>query len=137
MGGANELQQLASRSDVFVLTVPHTRETAKLVDERVLSALPRGAYLMNVSRGGLVDEDALLALLDNGHLGGCTLDVFSKEPLPPDHPFWTHPKVLITPHVSAVSHRYWEREVALMTENIGRYLRKKPLRNVVNFEAGY
>ena len=137
VGGPDDLLDLAPQSDVLVLTVPQTAETTNLVGGDVLDALPRGAYVLNVSRGALLDEAALLARLDDGHLAGCALDVFVTEPLPADHPFWNHSRVLVTPHVSAVSQRYWEREVALMTENIGRHLRGKRLKNVVDLEAGY
>jgi len=102
-----------------------------------LERLPRQALVINVSRGSLLDEQALLALLDAGKLGGAALDVFATEPLPAGHPFWSHPRVLISPHVSAVTSRFWERETALIVENIRRYLAGAPLTNVVDLEAGY
>jgi len=137
LGGPEDLPALAAESDVLVLALPHTSSTAGLVDESTLGALPRGSYVLNVSRGGILDEAAVLKLLDDGHLGGCVLDVFAKEPLEPEHPFWKHPGVFVTPHVSAVTDRYWEREVELIVDNVGRYLRGDRLRNVVNLEAGY
>jgi glyoxylate/hydroxypyruvate reductase A len=93
--------------------------------------------VVNVSRGSLLDETALLALLDSGHLAGAALDVFATEPLPPGHRFWTHPRVLMSPHVSAVTSRFWERETALIVDNIKRYLAGAPLTNLVDLEAGY
>jgi phosphoglycerate dehydrogenase-like enzyme len=93
--------------------------------------------VINVSRGSLLDEDTLLERLVAGRLRGAALDVFRTEPLPPGHPFWGHPRVLVSPHVSAVSTRFWERELGLIVENIGRYLAGAPLRNVVDLEAGY
>ena len=93
--------------------------------------------MINASRGSLLDERALLARLDAGHLGGAALDVFSIEPLPAGHPFWKHPRVLVSPHVSAVSGRFWERETALIVDNIRRYLAGAPLMNLVDLEAGY
>ena len=92
---------------------------------------------MNVSRGTLLDETALLDLLDASRLLGAALDVFAAEPLPADHPFWRHPRVLVSPHVAAVTARFWERETGLIVENIKRYLAGAPLLNVVDLEAGY
>ncbi|UCG85130.1 MAG: D-2-hydroxyacid dehydrogenase [Gemmatimonadota bacterium] len=137
VGGPGDLLEMVQRSDVLVIAAPHTSETRSLVDEQVLAALPVGAYVLNVARGALLDEEALLVHLDRGHLGGCVLDVFATEPLPADHPFWDHPKVLVSPHVSGVSSHFWEREVELITENISRYLRGMPMKNVVNLTAGY
>ena len=137
VGGADDLLRLASESDVLVIAAPHTSETVRLVDDSVFTALPRGAYVINVARGALLDEEALLTHLTSGHLAGCVLDVFTVEPLPVDHPFWSHPKVFLTPHVSAVSHRFWERETSLLVENIGRYLAERSLKNLVDLKVGY
>jgi phosphoglycerate dehydrogenase-like enzyme len=103
----------------------------------VLERLPRHAMVLNVSRGSLLDEAALLDLIDGGRLCGAALDVFGMEPLPADHPFWGHPRVLVSPHVSAVTDRFWERETALIVDNIKRYLAGARLVNVVDLEAGY
>jgi phosphoglycerate dehydrogenase-like enzyme len=137
VGSPEDLTALCSASDVLVVTVPHTAATTNLVSEAALRALPRGAYLLNVSRGGILDETALLKQLDEGHIRGCVLDVFAGEPLRRDHPFWDHPRVFITPHVSGVTRHFWRREMALMVENIGHFLRGDRLRNVVDLEAGY
>jgi glyoxylate/hydroxypyruvate reductase A len=107
------------------------------VDRTVLERLPLHALVINVSRGSLLDEKALLELLELRRLRGAALDVFSVEPLPPDHPFWRHPRVLVSPHVSAVTSGFWERETGLIVENIRRYLAGAPLTNVVDLEAGY
>ena len=104
---------------------------------RRLFAMKPGSVLINVARGRLVDEAALIDALDAGLLRGAGLDVFRSEPLPPGHPFYTHPKVLMTPHVSATTRRFWERETDLITDNIGRFVRGEPLRNVVDKAAGY
>jgi phosphoglycerate dehydrogenase-like enzyme len=137
VGGPGQLRTLARQSDVLVLAAPDTPETRHVVDGDVLAALPRGAYLINVARGSLVDEAALLAHLDSAQVGGCVLDVFAREPLPPEHPFWSHPRVVVSPHVSAVSDRFWERETALVVENIRRYRRGARLKNLVDLKAGY
>jgi phosphoglycerate dehydrogenase-like enzyme len=137
VGPLTDLGRLAAESDVLVIAAPHTGATAGVVDARVLERLPAGALVINVSRGSLLDEPALLRLLDAGRLGGAALDVFGTEPLPAGHPFWRHPRVLMSPHVSAVSARFWERETALIVDNIRRYLAGAPLTNVVDLEAGY
>ncbi len=137
VGGPTDIVELARRSDVLVIAAPHTSDTLSMVDDSVLSHLPPAAHVLNVSRGALLDEAALLQHLDSGRLGGCVLDVFSTEPLPPEHPFWDHPKVFVTPHVSGVTHRFWEREAGLIVDNIERYLSGKRLRNEVDYAVGY
>lgn len=136
-GGPRDIVRLARRSDALVVAAPHTPETRHLIGDAVLRALPRGAFVLNVSRGAVIDEAALLRHLDRGHLGGCALDVFQTEPLPGDHPLWRHPRVLVSPHVSAVSERFWERETALIVDNVRRYLHGRRLRNLVDWDAGY
>ncbi len=137
IGRLDELDRLAAESDCLVIAAPHTAATAGAVSRRVLERLPQDAVVINVSRGSLLDEGALLDLLDAGRLRGAALDVFAIEPLPPDHRFWSHPRVLVSPHVSAVTNRFWERETVLIVENIRRYLAGAPLTNVVDLEAGY
>jgi phosphoglycerate dehydrogenase-like enzyme len=137
VGGPDDLPRLAAESDCLVIAAPHTAGTVRVVDRRVLERLPQHAVVVNVSRGTLLDEGALLELLDAGRLRGAALDVFAVEPLPPEHPFWGHPRVLVSPHVSAVTDRFWERETALIVDNIRRYLAGAPLTNVVDLEAGY
>ena len=137
VGRMADLARLSGGSDVLVIAAPHTTETVGAVDRRVLERLPHQALVVNVSRGSLLDEAALLELLERGRLTGAALDVFATEPLPPGHPFWTHPRVLVAPHVSAVSGRFWERETALIVDNIRSYLAGAPLTNLVDLEAGY
>jgi phosphoglycerate dehydrogenase-like enzyme len=137
VGGPGDILALAHKSDVLVITAPHTSDTVSIVNDEVLRSLPGGAHVLNVSRGTLLDEEALLQHLDSGHLGGCVLDVFSAEPLPSDHPFWEHPKVFLTPHVSGVTRRFWSRETEFIVDNIDRYLEGRHLRNIVNSEVGY
>lgn len=137
VGGLADLPRLAAESDCLVIAAPHTSETAGAVDRAVLERLPRGALVINVSRGSLLDETALAALLDSRHVAGAALDVFATEPLPAGHVFWTHPRVLMSPHVSAVTRRFWDRETALIVDNIKRYLAGTPLTNLVDLEAGY
>jgi phosphoglycerate dehydrogenase-like enzyme len=137
VGGLGDLARLAAGSDCLVIAAPQTRATAGAVDDHILQRLPEGAIVINVSRGPLLAEDGLLRALNSGRLRGAALDVFATEPLPPGHPFWTHPRVLVSPHVAAVTSRFWEREGGLILENVRRYLAGSPLLNVVDQEAGY
>lgn len=137
VGGVRDLERLAAESDALVLAAPDTSATAGAVGRPVLERLPRHAIVVNASRGSLLDEGALLELIAAGRIGGAALDVFAREPLPAGHPFWSHPRVLVSPHASAVTGRFWERETALITGNIRRYLAGAPLTNTVDLEAGY
>lgn len=121
--------------DALVIAAPKTAETVGMIDRRALAALPAGAVLINVSRGDLVDEDALLSELENGHLGAAVLDVFATEPLPEDHPLWGQCRAWITPHIAAPS----EVEVIAneFAENYRRYMKGDPLLNEVDPERGY
>ena len=137
VGGLDQLMRLAGESDVLVIAAPLTATSTGTVSRAVLEGLPPGAVVVNVSRGGILDEAALLELIDAGRLRGAALDVFATEPLPADHPFWRHPAVLVSPHVSAVTERFWARELGLILGNLRRYLGGEPLTNVVDLEAGY
>ena len=114
-------------ADVVVLAAPATPATRHLVDQRFLDALRPGAVLVNVARGALVDEAALLHALDRGTPEAAILDVFATEPLPPDSPFWSHPRVTVTPHSASGGAGRHERAAALFLENLGRYVRGEPL----------
>ncbi|HEX2090900.1 MAG TPA: D-2-hydroxyacid dehydrogenase [Longimicrobiaceae bacterium] len=137
LAGGDALGRLLERSDVLVITVPETADTRGMIGRAELARLPRGAVVVNVARGRVLDEDALLESLRSGHLRGAALDVFAREPLPPDSPLWALPNLLVTPHVSGTSHRFWRRETDLIVENIRRYLAGKPLLNTVDKSAGY
>jgi phosphoglycerate dehydrogenase-like enzyme len=135
--GDDALQQLLARSDYVVVTLPATAQTQGLIGAAELSLMRTDAVLINVARGSIVEEGALTEVLQQGRLRGAALDVFGKEPLSADSPLWTLDNVLITPHVSATSARYWEREAELMLDNLRRYLDGAELRNVVDVSAGY
>ena len=137
VSGFDALPRLAAESDCFVIAAPHTDQTRGAVSRAVLERLPPEAIVVNVSRGELLDETALLDLLDASRLRGAALDVFTVEPLPPGHPFWRHARVLVSPHVAAVTARFWDRETGLIVDNITRYLAGSPLTNTVDPEAGY
>jgi glyoxylate/hydroxypyruvate reductase A len=133
--GVPELDDFLVATRVLVCLLPLTRDTEKLLDATRLSRLPRGAYLINVARGALVVDAALIALLDNGHLAGATLDVFRDEPLPADHPFWHHPRIVLTPHVSAVT--MVEESVAQIAGKIHRLEAGLPISGIVLRQRGY
>jgi phosphoglycerate dehydrogenase-like enzyme len=135
--GPAALRRLIERSHYVVLSLPETRETRGLIGKDQLRWMREDGVLVNVSRGGLVDEEALLVALREGRIRGAALDVFSTEPLPPEHPLWDAPNLLITPHTSGYSHHFWERELDLIRENLNRYLAGRPLVNVVDKRAGY
>lgn len=135
--GPDALDRLLERSDYVVLSVPETAETRGLIGAAELERMRPDAVLVNVARGGLVDETALLAALRSGRIRGAALDVFATEPLPEAHPLWRAPRLLITPHTSAYTRAFWEREAELIEENLRRYVAGDPLRNVVDKRAGY
>lgn len=130
--GSAELDAFLARCRVLVCLLPLTRETRGLLDRRALSQLPIGAHVVNVARGALIVDDDLLALLDEGALGGATLDVFHDEPLPAAHPFWHHPRISITPHVSAVT--LVEESVAQIAAKIARLEAGLPITGIVDRE---
>lgn len=137
LSGEGALDRLLPRADYLVLAVPQTDETRGLVGARELGMLPDGAVVINVARGAVLDENALIDALGTGRLRGAGLDVFAREPLPEKSPLWHLPNVLVTPHVSGASTRFWRRQTDLIVENLRRYLRGEPLRNTVDKQAGY
>ena len=137
VAGTPALDRVIAEADYLVLAVPETPLTRGLISRERLFAMKPGSVLVNVARGRLVDETALLDALDSGPLRGAGLDVFHTEPLPTGHPLYAHPRVLVTPHVSATTRRFWDRETDLITDNIGRFARGERLRNLVDKRAGY
>ena len=122
-----QLPELARQAHWLVVACPLSEETRRLVDARVLQAMPRGGHVVNVGRGGVVDEAALLDALASGQVAGAHLDVFEQEPLPADSPFWDLPNVLVTPHNAGSSRQYGERCVHLFIDNLARWVRGEPL----------
>jgi glyoxylate/hydroxypyruvate reductase A len=132
-----ELRRLLPRADAVAVTLPLTEETEGLLDAEALDALPHGAFLVNVGRGGVIDEAALVERLRSRRIAGAALDVFATEPLPASSPLWELPNVLISPHAAALSTHENERIVALFVDNVHRYLAGERLRNRVHPQAFY
>lgn len=132
-----QLSQCLPQADFVVLAAPLTPETRHIIDARALAALRPDSYLINVSRGPLIDDDALVAALRSGRIAGAALDVFAEEPLPPASPYWTLPNVLITPHTAAVTEKLWARHFSLISENLKRFFAGQPLLGLVDKTRGY
>lgn len=136
--GFDELESILPEGDIAVVTAPLTASTRQLMDSARLALLPEGAIVVNVARGALLDESALLAELQSGRIRGAALDVFGKEPLASESPLWKHPRVLVTPHVSGVSpYRQWDRTLTLFETNLRLWIEGNQLHNIVDASAGY
>lgn len=133
--GQNGLKALLERSEILVLLLPQTSETKHILNAETLAMLPEGARVINPGRGPLIDDEALVAALDNGQISHATLDVFTKEPLPHDHPFWAHPLVTVTPHIASDTRPKTAAEV--IADNIVRGENGEPLLFRVDRSAGY
>jgi phosphoglycerate dehydrogenase-like enzyme len=120
-----------------VLAAPLTRDTRGLIGGREVAQMKPGALLVNVGRGKLVEDEAIVDGLRSGQIGGAALDVFTHEPLAPESPYWDLPNVIITPHTSGAMHDYWTPLVALFSENLRRLEQGRPLLNVIDKNAGY
>jgi phosphoglycerate dehydrogenase-like enzyme len=131
------LRSMFKECDFIVVTVPLTEETRGMIGAEQLAALKPSAYLIDVSRGGVVDHKALVEALQENRLAGAALDVFEEEPLPTDHPLWAMPNVIITPHIAGFSTQYLPRANALFIENLKRFLTDEPLLNQIDLEKGY
>lgn len=135
--GLDAMNDVLGQSDYVHLVLPLTPDTRGIIDADVLAAIKPGAYFINTGRGGLVDEDALITCLNNGHISGAAIDVFAKEPLPADSPFWTMDNVIITPHASGDASDWHMRVADLFCDNLGRWLADEPLNNIVDPSRGY
>ncbi len=133
----SEMHELLRRSDVVVVTVPGTSETYRLVGHQELSVMKPTSYLCVVSRGGVVDEDALANMLKNGLLAGAAVDVTETEPLAANSPLWEAPNLIITPHCAGKSEASTAAATAIFSENIGHYLAGRPLTNLVDKKLGF
>jgi phosphoglycerate dehydrogenase-like enzyme len=137
VGKPQDLLTMLPEADVVAICVPLTAETDRMFNAAAFAAMKPGAYLINVSRGRIVDTDALVAALQGRRLAGACLDVTDPEPLPVGHPLWSMPNVLITPHVASDAEVTDERRWTLYRENMRRFGAGEPLLNVVDKRAGY
>ena len=135
--GPEQWHEFLAGSRVLVNLLPLTPETENILNHGSLSRLLPGAYLINVARGRHLVDEALLALLDNGHLTGALLDVFRQEPLPKDDPFWSTENILVLPHIGGLHPARDSMVAALLVENLRRFLDGAPLKEVVDRKAGY
>jgi len=134
---AAELNEALPSADCVILAAPETPETQHLIGAEQLAAMKRSAFLVNVARGSLVDQGALITALEKRAIAGAALDVASPEPLPPESPLWSLENVLITPHTSGISERNWLRQTELLLDNLERWFNGQPLRNRVDVDRGY
>ncbi|HUG30050.1 MAG TPA: D-2-hydroxyacid dehydrogenase [Candidatus Limnocylindria bacterium] len=135
--GPDGLHELLAESDIVVLAAPLTSETDGMIDEAAVAAMKRDAWLINVARGRLIDDTALIRALRENRIGGAALDAFRDEPLPQSSPYWELSNVILTPHTAWSSARVLDRSVDLFCDNLVRFSRGEPLRNVVDPTAGY
>lgn len=131
------LHEMLGQCDFVVVAVSLTKETTRLIGEAEFRAMRPGAFFMNVARGAVMDQDALIRALKSGRLGGAGLDVFDPEPLPPESELWGLPNVIITPHNSGGIKAHAQRATELFCENLRRYLKGQPLENLIDPKKGY
>jgi len=135
--GPEHLDDALTGCDVLVLSAPAVAATQRMIDAERIDALNPGAIVVNVARGQIIDEAALCRALERRHVGGAVLDVFDREPLPPAHPLWSMPNVVITPHSSGFRSTHWDDVIDLFSDNVRRFSNGEPLRNLVDPAAGY
>ncbi len=135
LSGEQGLRSALQVADILVLLLPLTGDTENILNRETLAYLPRGAVIVNPGRGPLIDDEALLAALDSGDVGHATLDVFREEPLPPEHPYWAHPRVTVTPHIASETRPKTASQV--IAENIRRGEAGEPFLHLVDRDLGY
>jgi len=133
--GAAGLDAILSKSNILILLLPDTPQTDGILNAERIAALPDQAVIINPGRGPLIEDDALLAALDRGHIAHATLDTFRTEPLPAEHPFWSHPKITVTPHIAAATPP--QTASVVIVDNLARALAGQPLLHLVDRKAGY
>jgi phosphoglycerate dehydrogenase-like enzyme len=134
---SSEIDSLLPQADFVLLCTPVTPVTTGIMNAERLKRMKPDAYLINVARGPLIDEPALIDALKSRQIAGAALDVFTEEPLPADSPLWSVDNLLITPHSAAVTEKLWERHYELIVKNMNRFLAGKPLLNLVDKSRGY
>lgn len=130
-----EIDEFLRKIDILIIAAPRTKENEGIINYQRMKTL--GGFLINVGRGKIVVESDLITALRDGTLKGAALDVFEREPLPPESPLWEIPNLIITPHISGTSRLFWEREKLLLEENLELFLKGLPLKNLVNKKLGY
>ncbi|AWB07086.1 glyoxylate/hydroxypyruvate reductase A (plasmid) [Azospirillum humicireducens] len=133
--GADGLDAMLADTDILIVLLPLTPDTRGFLDARLLAKLPKGAALVHTGRGPQLDHAALLSALDDGHLAGAVVDVTDPEPLPPDHPFWTHPKIVLTPHVASITQP--ESAAQAVIENLRRHFAGQDPVGLIDRQRGY
>jgi phosphoglycerate dehydrogenase-like enzyme len=127
----DQLLEMLPQCDYVVLVVPHNTSTHHIFNAKAFAAMRPGTVLVNIARGGVVDENAMIAALQSGHLGGAALDVFEQEPLSPESPLWSMPNVIISPHIAGLTSRYFDVIFDIFSTNLQRYIAGEPLLNQV------
>jgi D-2-hydroxyacid dehydrogenase (NADP+) len=135
--GKEDLDDFLGQVHVLVICAPLTPETHSMMGAAQFALLPKGAVVINVGRAKIIDTGALIAALESRHLAGASLDVFPQEPLPRDHPLWTTPNMILTPHTSGFRKGHWDEVIDLFGDNLDRFLRGEPLKYRVEPELGY
>ena len=133
----DQLGEMLPECDYVVLILPHTTETTNMIDEAAFRAMKPSAVLINIARGGIVDEAAMIRALQEGRIAGAALDVFEEEPLPADSPLWAMENVIISPHVAGFTPHYHDRVFGVFSQNLVRFLEGEPLLNLADRAAGY
>jgi phosphoglycerate dehydrogenase-like enzyme len=137
MFSPDQADELLRQTDVLVIAAPLTAQTRGLIGAAQIARLPKGAVIVNVGRAKIIDAEALVAALHSGHLGGASLDVYPQEPLPPEHPLWTCPNVILTPHTSGFRAGHWDEVVDLFAADLERFERGELPRYRVEPDLGY
>ena len=132
-----ELLKVLPEADFVVLCLPNTPETKRIIDSAALDAMKSTAYLVNVSRGALIDEAALIGAMRAGRIAGASLDVTTEDPIPKESPLWELPNTIITPHIATESVKLSEAVVDFWCENVRRFAKNEPLLGVMDRQAGY
>jgi len=134
---AQALKSMLKECDYVVVCVPLTKDTRALIGEAQLAVMKQSAFLVDVSRGGVINHTELIPALEEGQIAGAALDIYPEEPLPEDNPLWKIPTVILTPHIAGVSQEYNSRAVDLFAENLKRYLDGEQLLNLIDLQRGY
>lgn len=135
--GPDQLLDVLPKADFVIVTAPLTAETERMLNQQAFEAMKRSAYVVNIGRGGIIDEQAMITALQSGSISGAGLDVFEQEPLPSDSPLWAMPNVMMTAHYSGLTPSYDKRAFEILRDNLIRYQAGTPLRNVIDKSLGY